>query len=118
MSGTLAPIPSLLGTNNGNPTSPIRTDPIPVDTTNNTTKNNVAQNVVDENLPQLLDSRGGSYVTNGSKLNKEDFSSWKDRFLVYLDGHEPYLLEILENGPFMPMSTLSTSINPVPKPDK
>ncbi|GKA83451.1 retrovirus-related pol polyprotein from transposon TNT 1-94 [Tanacetum coccineum] len=28
----------------------------------------------------------------------------KDRFMVYLDGLEPYLLEILENGPFVPLS--------------
>ncbi|GJX99219.1 hypothetical protein Tco_0356238 [Tanacetum coccineum] len=35
----------------------------------------------------------------------EDFSSWKDKFLVYLDGLEPYLVEILENGPFIPKDT-------------
>ncbi|GJU91350.1 putative reverse transcriptase domain-containing protein [Tanacetum coccineum] len=43
------------------------------------------QNVVDDNLPQLLDSRGSSHVTNVLEFDKEDFSSWKDRFLVYLD---------------------------------
>ncbi|GKB98446.1 hypothetical protein Tco_0984583 [Tanacetum coccineum] len=46
----------------------------------------------------------------------EDFSSWKDRLLVYLDGLEPYLIEILENGPFVAMSVLSTSTNPLTKP--
>ncbi|GJX02543.1 retrovirus-related pol polyprotein from transposon TNT 1-94 [Tanacetum coccineum] len=36
--------------------------------------------------------------------------------MIYLDGLEPYLLEILENGPFVPLSPLSTSTNPLPKP--
>ncbi|GJX62922.1 retrovirus-related pol polyprotein from transposon TNT 1-94, partial [Tanacetum coccineum] len=45
-----------------------------------------------------------------------DVNCWKDRFLVYLDGLEPYLLEVLENGPFVPMSPLSTSTNPLTKP--
>ncbi|GJS43086.1 retrovirus-related pol polyprotein from transposon TNT 1-94 [Tanacetum coccineum] len=44
-------------------------------------------------LPQLPDSRGGSHVTNIPAFDVEDFSSWKDRFLVYLDGLEPYVLE-------------------------
>ncbi|GKB51807.1 retrovirus-related pol polyprotein from transposon TNT 1-94 [Tanacetum coccineum] len=38
--------------------------------------------------------------------------SW---FLVFLDGLEPYLLKTLEDGPFVPMSSLSTSENPLPK---
>ncbi|GJZ78553.1 retrovirus-related pol polyprotein from transposon TNT 1-94 [Tanacetum coccineum] len=91
---------------------------MPTDNTNNTTTNNVAQNVVVENLPQLLDSRGGSHVTNIPEFDKEDFSCWKDRFLVYLDGLKPYLLEILENRPFVPLSSLSTSTNPLHKPQK
>ncbi|GJW54471.1 retrovirus-related pol polyprotein from transposon TNT 1-94 [Tanacetum coccineum] len=82
------------------------------ETTNTTTTPNVAQNAVDENLPQLLDSRGGSHVTNVPAFNKEDFTSWKVRFLVFLDGLEPYLLKTLEDGPFVPMPSLSTSENP------
>ncbi|GJR59844.1 retrovirus-related pol polyprotein from transposon TNT 1-94 [Tanacetum coccineum] len=62
-------------------------------------------------LPQLLDSRGGSHVTNVLDFNKEDFSGWKDRFLVYLDGLEPYLLEVLENGPFLPRSEFLVDLN-------
>ncbi|GJZ92226.1 retrovirus-related pol polyprotein from transposon TNT 1-94 [Tanacetum coccineum] len=50
--------------------------------------------------------------------NIEDFSSRKDRFFVYLDGLEPYLIEILKNGPFVPMSPLSTSTNQLTKPKK
>ncbi|GJU65988.1 hypothetical protein Tco_1252247 [Tanacetum coccineum] len=93
MSGTVLPIPPPLETNTGNAASPNRIGTIPNDNTNNTTTNNVAQNVVNEDLSQLLDSRGGSYVTNVPDFYKEDISSWKDRFLVYLDGLEPYLLE-------------------------
>ncbi|GJS86694.1 hypothetical protein Tco_0769330 [Tanacetum coccineum] len=90
MSGIVPPISPPLGTNTGNAASPNRVDTIPID---NTTTNNIAQNV-------------------------EDFSSWKDRFLVYLDGLEPYLLEILKNGPFVPKSSLSTSTNILYKPQK
>ncbi|GJW34620.1 hypothetical protein Tco_0057540 [Tanacetum coccineum] len=78
----------------------------------------VQRNVVNENLPQHLDSRGGSHVTNVLDFDIEDFSSWKDRFLVYLDGLEPYLLEVLENQAFVPMSPLSTFTNPLIKPQK
>nr|GEX34972.1 retrovirus-related Pol polyprotein from transposon TNT 1-94 [Tanacetum cinerariifolium] len=66
---------------------------MPIDNINNTTTKNVGQNVVDENLPQLFDSRGGSHVTNVPEFDKKDFSSWKDRFLVYLKCPEPYLLD-------------------------
>ncbi|GJZ44141.1 retrovirus-related pol polyprotein from transposon TNT 1-94 [Tanacetum coccineum] len=60
----------------------------------------------------------GSHVTNVPAFDVEDFSSWKDRFLVYLDGLEPYLLEILENGPFVLKSSLFTSTNILQKPQK
>nr|GEZ11954.1 hypothetical protein [Tanacetum cinerariifolium] len=40
---------------------------------------NLAQSVVDENLPQLLDSKGGSHVTNVPAFDNEDFMSWKVR---------------------------------------
>ncbi|GJU69074.1 retrovirus-related pol polyprotein from transposon TNT 1-94 [Tanacetum coccineum] len=39
-------------------------------------------------------------------------------FLVYLDRLEPYLIEIFENGPFVPMSPLSTFTNQLTKPPK
>ncbi|GJZ77925.1 retrovirus-related pol polyprotein from transposon TNT 1-94 [Tanacetum coccineum] len=45
---------------------------------NTMTTTSVSQSV-DENLPQLLDSRGGSYVTNVPVFDKKDFSSWKVR---------------------------------------
>ncbi|GJZ16615.1 hypothetical protein Tco_0552738 [Tanacetum coccineum] len=119
MSGAIPPILPPFGASSGNPGSPnvnrVDTIPITTDTINTTTTTNVAQIVVDENPPQLLDSRGGSHVTNVPTFNKEDFTSWKVRFLVFLDGLEPYLLKTLEDGPFVPMSSLSTIENPLPK---
>ncbi|GJR78553.1 retrovirus-related pol polyprotein from transposon TNT 1-94 [Tanacetum coccineum] len=73
MSGTVPPIPPPLGTNTGNAASPNRVDTIPSDNINNTTTNNVAQNVVNEDLPQFLDSRGGSHVTNVPEFDKGNF---------------------------------------------
>ncbi|GJU60484.1 hypothetical protein Tco_1238250 [Tanacetum coccineum] len=119
MSGTIPPIPPPLGTSSGNTGSPNanRVDTMPTTSNhiNTTTTTNVPQSVVHENLHQLLDSRGGSHVTNVPEFDKEDFTSWKVRFLVFLDGLEPYLLKTLEDGPFVPMSSLSTSENPLPK---
>nr|GEX37279.1 hypothetical protein [Tanacetum cinerariifolium] len=112
MSGTVPPIPQPLGTSSsstGN-LSPNRVDTMPTNATPN-----VSQSVVDENLPQVLDSRGGSHVTNVPNFDKDDFTSWKVRFWVFLDGLKPYLLKTLKDGPFVPMSSLSTSKNPLPK---
>ncbi|GJR31237.1 hypothetical protein Tco_1107469 [Tanacetum coccineum] len=73
------------GVSSGNPSSPnvnrVDTMPITTDPINTTTTTNVAQSVADENLPQLLDSRGGSHVTNVPAFDKEGFTSWKVRFL-------------------------------------
>ena len=85
---------------------------------NVTPLNNVTRDLEDENLPQLLDNRGGSHVSNVPKFDKDDFASWKFRFLTFLDGIEPYLITTLEEGPFVPMSSLSTTVNPLPKPKK
>nr|GEU61938.1 retrovirus-related Pol polyprotein from transposon TNT 1-94 [Tanacetum cinerariifolium] len=119
MSGTVPPIPPPLGTSYGNPSSlnVNRVDTMPTTTNpiNTTTTTNASQSVIDENLPQLLDSTGGSHVTNVPAFDKEDFTSWKVRFLVFIDGLEPYILKTLEDGPFVPMSSLSTSENPLPK---
>ncbi|GJX32168.1 hypothetical protein Tco_0242023 [Tanacetum coccineum] len=72
MSGIVPPIPPPLGADTGNTNSPNRVYTIPNDNINNTTTNNVAQNVVDENLHQLLYSRGDSHVTNVPEFDKED----------------------------------------------
>ncbi|GJV95024.1 retrovirus-related pol polyprotein from transposon TNT 1-94 [Tanacetum coccineum] len=119
MSVAIPPIPPPFGASSGNPGSPnanrVDTMPTTTDPSNTTTMTNIAQSVVDENLPQLLDLRGGSHVTNVPAFDKENFTSWKVRFLVFLDGLEPYLLKTLEDGPFVPMSSLSTTENPLPK---
>ncbi|GJY18010.1 hypothetical protein Tco_0389501 [Tanacetum coccineum] len=94
MSGTVPPIPPPLGTSTSNPGSPNvnRVDTMPTnENINTTTTTNVGRNV-DENLPQLFDSKEGSHVLNVLAFDKEDFSSWKIRFLVFLDGLEPDLL--------------------------
>ncbi|GKD47224.1 hypothetical protein Tco_1271869, partial [Tanacetum coccineum] len=59
MSGTLPPIPPPLGTGIGSPRSP-----------------NANREKYD-NLPQLLNSRGGSHVTNVPTFDKDDFTCWK-----------------------------------------
>ncbi|GJV76077.1 retrovirus-related pol polyprotein from transposon TNT 1-94 [Tanacetum coccineum] len=119
MSGTIPRIPLPFGASSGNPGSPNanRVDMMPATTNpiNTTNITNVSQSVVDENLPQLLDSRGVSHVINVPAFDKEDFTSWKVRLLVFLDGLEPYLLKTLEDRPFVPMSSLSTSENLLPK---
>ncbi|GJT93317.1 hypothetical protein Tco_1082162 [Tanacetum coccineum] len=79
MSETVPPIPPPFGASSGNPGSPnvnrVDTMPTTTDPINITTTTNVAQSVADENLPQLLDSRGGSHVTNVPAFDKEDFTS-------------------------------------------
>ncbi|GJR01565.1 hypothetical protein Tco_0524549 [Tanacetum coccineum] len=114
MFDTVPPIPQPFGANTGSPSSPIRAGNL-TDTINTTTTTSVVQNVVDENLPQLLNSRGGSHVTNVPSFNKDDFTYWKIRFLVFLNGLEPYLITTLEDRPSVSMSNLSTSANPLPK---
>ncbi|GJT15512.1 hypothetical protein Tco_0874218 [Tanacetum coccineum] len=119
MFGTIPPIPPPFGASSGNLGSPnvnrVDTMPATTDPINTMNTTNLSQSVIDENLPQLLDSRGGSHVTNVPTFDKEDFMSWKVRFLVFLDGLEPYILKTLEDGPFVPMSCLSTSENPLSK---
>nr|GEU76735.1 retrovirus-related Pol polyprotein from transposon TNT 1-94 [Tanacetum cinerariifolium] len=98
MSKIIPPIPPPFGASFGNPGDPnvnrVDTMPTTTDPINTTTITNLSQSVVDENLPQLLDSRGGSHVTNVPAFDKEDFT---------------------KDGPFVPMSSLSTSENPFPK---
>nr|GEU78346.1 hypothetical protein [Tanacetum cinerariifolium] len=94
-----------------------RADTMPnTETTNTSPTINVSRSVDDDLLlPQLLDSRGRSHIINVPAFDKDDFTSWKIRFLVFLDGLEPYLKKTLEDIPFVPMSNLSTPTNPLPK---
>ncbi|GJZ10170.1 putative ribonuclease H-like domain-containing protein [Tanacetum coccineum] len=81
MSESLPPIPPPLGTSPGSTSDPnvnrVDTMPTTSDPINTTTTTNVSQSVVDKNLPQLLNSIGGSHVTNVPTFDKEDFTSWK-----------------------------------------
>ncbi|GJT51006.1 hypothetical protein Tco_0977163 [Tanacetum coccineum] len=97
----------MFGNNSGNNNNNVE-DLFVNDNANNNATNNVNNLVNNEDLPQLLDSRGSSHVKNVPQLDVEDFSSWNERFLVYLDGLEPFLLEILESGPYAPKSPAST----------
>nr|GEW42468.1 retrovirus-related Pol polyprotein from transposon TNT 1-94 [Tanacetum cinerariifolium] len=119
MSGTIPPIPPHFEASSRNTGSPnvnrVDTMPTTTDPINTTITKNMSQSVVDENFPQLLDSGGGSHVTNVPTFNKEDFMSSKVRFLVFLDRLEPYLLKTLEDGPFVTMPSFSTSKNTLPK---
>nr|GEV10924.1 hypothetical protein [Tanacetum cinerariifolium] len=69
------------GANSSNPGSPninrVDTMPTTTDPINTTTTTNVSRSVVDKNLPKLLDSRGGSHVTNVPAFDKKEFTSWK-----------------------------------------
>nr|GFD53052.1 hypothetical protein [Tanacetum cinerariifolium] len=67
-------------TNAGSPSNPNvnRVETVPnIDTTNTLPTINVSRSVVDDDLllPQLLDSRGGSHITNVSRFDKDDFTS-------------------------------------------
>ncbi|GKC34996.1 retrovirus-related pol polyprotein from transposon TNT 1-94 [Tanacetum coccineum] len=77
MSGTIPPIPPPFGASFGNPSSPnvnrVNTMLATTDPINTTNTTNMSQSVVDENLPQLLDLRGGSHVTNVLAFDEEDF---------------------------------------------
>nr|GEV65396.1 hypothetical protein [Tanacetum cinerariifolium] len=67
MSGIIPHIRLPFGAKSGKPGSPnvnrVDTMPTTTDPINTTTTINVSQNVVDENLPQLLDSRGGIIIS-------------------------------------------------------
>ncbi|GKA90978.1 hypothetical protein Tco_0812848, partial [Tanacetum coccineum] len=90
MSGTIPPISPPFGASSGNPSSPnvnrIDMMPATTDPINTTNTTHMSQSVVDENLPQLLDSRGGSHVTNVPAFDKEDFTikeMWNDLILAH-----------------------------------
>ncbi|GKB57202.1 retrovirus-related pol polyprotein from transposon TNT 1-94 [Tanacetum coccineum] len=83
MSGTLLPPLVTSSRNAGNPNRV--EDSFQTDNTNNTGTNNVALNVVNEDLPQLLDSRRGSRVTNVPAFDVDDFTSYKYRRLANQD---------------------------------
>ncbi|GJW76058.1 hypothetical protein Tco_0137740 [Tanacetum coccineum] len=73
----------------------------------NVVRNNHGPNFNISDLPLLLDSRG-AHVNHVLLLELDDFPNWKDMMLVYLDGLQPFLLEILKDGSYIPKSLAST----------
>ncbi|GKA41759.1 hypothetical protein Tco_0734419 [Tanacetum coccineum] len=56
-------------------------------------------------VPQLVDKKGGSYAAIAPKLEPRKFNKWKKRMLCYLAGMEPYYLKCIKDGPFQPKTT-------------
>ncbi|GJZ75451.1 hypothetical protein Tco_0639916, partial [Tanacetum coccineum] len=44
-------------------------------------------------VPQLVDKKGGSYAAIAPKLEPGKFNKWKKRMLCYLEGMEPYYIK-------------------------
>ncbi|GKC97202.1 hypothetical protein Tco_1167477 [Tanacetum coccineum] len=53
-------------------------------------------------VPQLVDKKGGSYAAIAPKLEPKKFNKWKKGMLCYLAGIEPYYLKCIKDGPFQP----------------
>ncbi|GKD60654.1 hypothetical protein Tco_1298163 [Tanacetum coccineum] len=53
-------------------------------------------------VPQLVEKKGGSYAAIAPKLEPGKFNKWKKRMLCYLAGMEPYYLKCIKDGPFQP----------------
>ncbi|GKC07722.1 retrovirus-related pol polyprotein from transposon TNT 1-94 [Tanacetum coccineum] len=53
-------------------------------------------------VPHLVDKKGGSYAAIAPKLEPGKFNKWKKQMLCYLAGMEPYYLKCIKDGPFQP----------------
>ncbi|GJU42067.1 hypothetical protein Tco_1195024 [Tanacetum coccineum] len=53
-------------------------------------------------VPQLVDKKGGSYAAIAPKLELGKFNKWKKRMLCYIARMEPYYLKCIKDGPFQP----------------
>ncbi|GJS23251.1 hypothetical protein Tco_0451883 [Tanacetum coccineum] len=53
-------------------------------------------------IPQLVNKKGGSYAAIAPKLEPGKFNKWKKRMLCYLAGIEPYYFKCIKDGPFQP----------------
>ncbi|GJX24495.1 retrovirus-related pol polyprotein from transposon TNT 1-94 [Tanacetum coccineum] len=53
-------------------------------------------------VPHLVDKKGGSYASIAPKLEPRKFNKWKKRMLCYLAGMEPYYLKCIKDGLFQP----------------
>ncbi|GJY26961.1 retrovirus-related pol polyprotein from transposon TNT 1-94 [Tanacetum coccineum] len=55
-------------------------------------------------VPQTLKYRGGQ-LNDAPVLEVKNFTNWKKRFLCHIIGIEPQFKNVIENGPFIPMTT-------------
>nr|GEY06875.1 hypothetical protein [Tanacetum cinerariifolium] len=53
-------------------------------------------------VPQLVDKKGGSYVAIAPKLKPIKFNKWKKKMHCYLVGMEPCYLKCIKDGSFPP----------------
>nr|GEX83779.1 retrovirus-related Pol polyprotein from transposon TNT 1-94 [Tanacetum cinerariifolium] len=53
-------------------------------------------------VPQLVDKKGGSYVAIAPKLEPGKFNKRKKQMICYLAGMEPYYLKCIKDVPFQP----------------
>ncbi|PWA80314.1 hypothetical protein CTI12_AA197830 [Artemisia annua] len=58
--------------------------------------------MVDNDVPQLVDKKGGSYSATAPRLEVGKFNKWKKRMLCYLNGMEPYYIKLINEGPYIP----------------
>ncbi|GJT96129.1 retrovirus-related pol polyprotein from transposon TNT 1-94 [Tanacetum coccineum] len=54
-------------------------------------------------VPQTLEYRGGQ-LNAAPVLEVENFTNWKKRFMCHIIGIEPQFVNIISNGPFIPMA--------------
>ncbi|GJR75387.1 hypothetical protein Tco_0087752 [Tanacetum coccineum] len=54
------------------------------------------------NVPRLVDKKGGSYAAIAPKVEPGKFNKWKKQMLCYLARMEPYYLKCIKDGPFQP----------------
>ncbi|GKB68254.1 hypothetical protein Tco_0929666, partial [Tanacetum coccineum] len=53
-------------------------------------------------VPHLVDKKGGNYAAIAPKLKPGKFNKWKKQMLCYLARMEPYYLKCIKDGPFHP----------------
>lgn len=60
---------------------------------------------IDNIVPRLIDTKGGSYLSDVPKLELGNFTMWKKRLKCFLYGLESYFVRCLDEGPYKPKTT-------------
>ena len=58
--------------------------------------------MAENDVPQLVDKKGGSYSATAPRLEVGKFNKWKKRMFCYLNGMEPYYIKLINEGPYVP----------------